>query len=637
MVRKILLICGILAALLYIGMDIIAAIRWESYSYTDQTVSELFAIGAPTRPLVVTLMLIYSFLIIAFGWGVRGAARGKRALCVVGGLLIGRELLGIMGTLFFPIHLREALTAGEGTLTDTMHGILTMVGALFYLLAMGFGATAFGKWFRLYSIGTILVLVIFGIWAGLDQPQLVANLPTLWIGGWERIHSVATMLWIAVLAIVLLHIQGAVAQIGSPLQRCSMSKCFRSVSVFLVLALVIGGCVARAPHGEPPPASSEQGAISAAVPLPAGASAFTNTTAPRPEASPNLLPHRLYFLGKDQHWISQIYRMERDGRTVTQLTFEAGNVSDYDVSRADGRLAYAVNNQLVLVNAADSTRRVLVEAPPNPEIQAVYRPAFSPDGQTLAYGHNGLTLYALATGVSHLVLENQYGEPLPSGALFPIEVYWPAAYAPDGKKLLIALGHWEVAPSHAVYYPDTHAIVRYAEVKDYIYCCSFHGGPVWAPDSAHFYGVASVHDTAYQAGELWQVDAKNGALTRTLLKTDEGMINLPKELYLAPDGKLYFFWGTYAVDSGFFDAPMLKLVRAAPDGVTDRTVLRDENFVLMKEALWAPDASFVIVSMAPARDWSREQEGGVLELYYTDRAKTRVWLAPLGYQMKWGP
>ncbi len=63
-------------------------------------------------------------------------------------------------------------------------------------------------------------------------------------------------------------------------------------------------------------------------------------------------------------------------------------------------------------------------------------------------------------------------------------------------------------PSHAVYYPDTNTLVKYQEVEDYIYCCGFHGGPVWAPDSSSFYGVASVHDFAYQSGELWKVDAR---------------------------------------------------------------------------------------------------------------------------------
>ena len=176
--------------------------------------------------------------------------------------------------------------------------------------------------------------------------------------------------------------------------------------------------------------------------------------------------------------------------------------------------------------------------------------------------------------------------------------------------------------------------MRYSEVQDYIYCCSFQGGPAWSPDSASFSGVASAHDYAYQSGELWKIDAQDGTLIRAL-KPDAGMINEPKELYLAPDGDLYFFFGSYAANSGFFDAPILNMVRSAPDGVTERTILRDENFVLMKEALWAPDASFVIVSSSPDRNW--DQTAGVLELYSTDGLNSPVWLAPSGEKMKWGP
>ena len=130
------------------------------------------------------------------------------------------------------------------------------------------------------------------------------------------------------------------------------------------------------------------------------------------------------------------------------------------------------------------------------------------------------------------------------------------------------------------------------------------------------------------------MDAASGAMTR-MLKPENGMLYLPKKPYLAPDGQLYFFFGTYDTASGLFDAPELQMVRSAPDGVTDRKVLRDENFVLMNEALWAPDASFAIIATAPSRDWS--QGGGVLALYYIDDAKGTVPLAPFGQQMKWGP
>lgn len=203
MAQKVLLACGILSSLLYAATLVVAPMLWESYSSASQTVSELFAIGAPTRPLVVLLLLTYDLLVIAYGLGVWESAGRKRALRVVGGLLVAYGVVGLAGP-FAPIHLREALAAGEATLTDTMHGIITMVLVLFMLLAIGFGAAAFGKRFRLYSIATILLLVVGGVMTGLDQPRLAADLPTPWMGVWERINIGVFLLWVVVLATALL-------------------------------------------------------------------------------------------------------------------------------------------------------------------------------------------------------------------------------------------------------------------------------------------------------------------------------------------------------------------------------------------------------------------------------------------------
>jgi Protein of unknown function (DUF998) len=146
----------------------------------------------------------YCLLVFAFGVGVWQSSGRKRALHFVAIGLIGKEVLGLAATLFFPMHLRGI----EGTLTDNMHAILTLVGVLFMLLALGFGATAFGKRFRLYSIVTILMLVVGGILTGLDAPRLATTLPTPWMGVWERINIFGYVLWVVVLAIVLLREQG---------------------------------------------------------------------------------------------------------------------------------------------------------------------------------------------------------------------------------------------------------------------------------------------------------------------------------------------------------------------------------------------------------------------------------------------
>lgn len=199
MKQKVLLFCGILASLIYVGTDILAAMRWEGYSYIDQTVSELRAIGAPTRPFLVSVLIVYSLLETAFGLGVRKAAGTKRALRIMGALLIGLGVLDLVAPLF-PMHLRGA----GATLTDTIHKALTVVTVLMFLALIGLGATVGGTWFRFYSIGTIVLLVVFGFLTGTKASLIEAGLPTPWVGVTERINIYSYMLWMATLAVVLL-------------------------------------------------------------------------------------------------------------------------------------------------------------------------------------------------------------------------------------------------------------------------------------------------------------------------------------------------------------------------------------------------------------------------------------------------
>jgi hypothetical protein len=83
----------------------------------------------------------------------------------VGGLLVAYGVIGLAWP-FAPMHLRGT----EWTLTDTMHIVLATVTVLLMLLAIGFGAAAFGKRFRRYSIATLAILVAFGALSGLDVP-----------------------------------------------------------------------------------------------------------------------------------------------------------------------------------------------------------------------------------------------------------------------------------------------------------------------------------------------------------------------------------------------------------------------------------------------------------------------------------
>ena len=92
-----------------------------------------------------------------------------------------------------------------------MHIVWSIVTVFLFMLEIGFGAAAFGKRFRLYSIATMVILVVFGALTGLDGPRVAANLPTPWVGVWERINIGVFLLWVVVLAIALLRVRDTAA------------------------------------------------------------------------------------------------------------------------------------------------------------------------------------------------------------------------------------------------------------------------------------------------------------------------------------------------------------------------------------------------------------------------------------------
>ena len=195
-VRKALLICGILSSLLYAGIDALGGMLWKGYSFISQPVSDLSAIGSPVRANVLPLFIVYDVLFIAFALGVFAFAGRKRAVRVLGSLLVAYGVINFLAY-FTPEHLGETAT----TVSNTLHIAAAGVTVLLFLLQLGVGAFAFGKRFRLYSVGTLLTVLLLGVYifSGISAGQLAP-----WIGVEERILIYGYMLWVAVLAIVLL-------------------------------------------------------------------------------------------------------------------------------------------------------------------------------------------------------------------------------------------------------------------------------------------------------------------------------------------------------------------------------------------------------------------------------------------------
>jgi hypothetical protein len=201
MMRKALLTCGILSSLWYIAINIFVPLMYDGYSTASFTVSELSATGAPTRISWVLLVLPYPLLFVLFGWGVLKTSRGNRSLTITAVLIITYSIFNFYWP---PMHQREVIAMGDGTLTDTLHIAWAMITLLLMMLMMGFGAAGFGKRFRFYTMAIWMVFIGFGILTWLESDGINKNLPTPYIGIWERINIGAFMLWIVVLSIVLL-------------------------------------------------------------------------------------------------------------------------------------------------------------------------------------------------------------------------------------------------------------------------------------------------------------------------------------------------------------------------------------------------------------------------------------------------
>jgi hypothetical protein len=205
MLQKVLLFSGLLSSLAYTVANVVVPMTWHEYSIANQTVSELSAIGAPTRALWIALVLPHIVLFAAFGWGVLRSAGTNRWLRIVGWLILVYSAFNLYWP---PMHQREVIATGGGTLTDTLHLVWAGVTVFLFVIIMGFGAAALGPRFRVYTIASGVALIVCGLLTSSDAPNVAANLPTPWIGVWERINIGVFLLWVAVLSVSLVRSHG---------------------------------------------------------------------------------------------------------------------------------------------------------------------------------------------------------------------------------------------------------------------------------------------------------------------------------------------------------------------------------------------------------------------------------------------
>lgn len=334
--------------------------------------------------------------------------------------------------------------------------------------------------------------------------------------------------------------------------------------------------------------------------------------APAPE---KLLPAPLYFIEERSQ---QVVRLETDGRSTTQISFEAEPVLELSVASEAGTLAYVVGDEasvertLVLLDGA-GRRELLAEN--------ISFPAISSDGQRVAYRLDepaaGLIVgrdeapsgvwssLPFGPGRPALVLPDVPGDGVYSPDT-PSWSYFPLSFSPDSTQL--ALFAYDL-DGPAI--PGGELVILGENPDELVRgptCCE---EPLWSADGAvlHNSGGAPGPDLRYG---LYRSDAGSGAETAVIEQTPDGpvpLVSIPRQL---ADGNLYALVELVTAEVVGWDYEFQpRLTRVERDGTL--TPL-SQPLASPIDAVWAPDASGAVVAQSAALIWAPAAEQPLVPL-----------------------
>jgi hypothetical protein len=197
--KKFFMLCGIVAAVVYVGTVILGGLLRPGYSHISMAISELVADGAPNRSLLSSLFLLYNLLLSLFGIGfflkVRAHSQG-RVRGTIGSLaLVAVGVAGILMEVAFPQEPGGTATTFTGIMHFVMAGVAslgTMVAIL--MLAVWFKHIPELKSHVVYSMISVAVIFVSG---GSSAAAMANHSP--FFGLIERITILTFTLWVFVM------------------------------------------------------------------------------------------------------------------------------------------------------------------------------------------------------------------------------------------------------------------------------------------------------------------------------------------------------------------------------------------------------------------------------------------------------
>lgn len=371
----------------------------------------------------------------------------------------------------------------------------------------------------------------------------------------------------------------------------------RTLTVFSLLVMAALACNMPSPNTggpstavtTPPPAIP-----TISITVPAGGSPTESATQDAvPTTQAGVLPAPVYVLAND----NQIWRIEVDGTTAKQITFEPAPVVSFDVSPIDGSVAFVSNNSLYNIDAQGGNRALLVQGPPPPDpnsndpiTESMGNVNWSHDGTKIAFGLGGVQIYDINAGQATMIrASDPYPDinNLPSG---PIRFYYPGPFSPDNTHLMVFYGNFPEGGGTQILKLSDGSVTDLTIPEGGMVCCN----EKWTPDSQSV--IFSSPYMGYTSIGMWQAAAPSWQVNTLIHGETEGGWMMPSNAQLLNDGHLYYFYAqAHELPNGSLN---LLMTRSDDDGVTNRETLRNDPYDI-QEVLWDQDAKGAVVRYNP--------------------------------------
>lgn len=206
--KKLLMLCGMGASILYVGTVILGGWLRPGYSHISMAISELVADGAPYRSLLSSSFLVYNALLSVFGIGLffkaKSQSRGRLSGSIGSLALVLVGVAGVSMELAFP----QEPGGTAVTFTGIMHFVMAGVAALgtmvaILMLAFWFKNIPGLKSYVPYSLISVAVIFLSG---GVGAAAMANHSPLF--GLIERITIFTFTLWIFVVGRKIAQLEG---------------------------------------------------------------------------------------------------------------------------------------------------------------------------------------------------------------------------------------------------------------------------------------------------------------------------------------------------------------------------------------------------------------------------------------------